>query len=204
MDAVFSWISQYGYAGLFILLLLGIVGLPIPDETLLMFCGYLIWRGRLQPLATFLAGFGGSLCGITLSYLLGRSFGYRVAARYGRLVRLTPQRLERVHDWFGRLGSWLLTAGYFIPGVRHFTALVAGMTKHPWPLFALFAYSGAAIWVTVFLSIGYVVGDRWEQTAHLLHRYAVWSSLLAAVILALAWFIRSQRKKRQWENRRES
>ncbi len=190
MDAVFLWISQYGYSALFVLLMLGIAGLPVPDETLLVFCGYLIWKGRLHPAATFLAGFAGSACGISLSYLLGRTYGHRVIHRVGRYVGLTAERLHHVHHWFRRIGAWLLAVGYFIPGVRHFTALVAGMDEMKWPKFALFAYCGAAIWVATFLSIGYAVGENWQQTSTRVHHYILIATLSAAVLLAIAWVLR--------------
>ena len=194
MESVFSdastWITQYGYAGLFCLLMLGIVGLPVPDETLLMFCGYLIWKGRLHPASTFFAGFAGSLSGISISYLLGRTYGSTVVHRYGRFIGLTERRLDRVHRWFSKLGAWLLAVGYFIPGVRHFSALVAGMTGLPWPIFALFAYTGAAVWVATFLSIGYAVGDRWQQTAALLNRYAVFATLASITLGLVFWLVR--------------
>ncbi len=66
-----EWISAYGYFGIFVLLMLGIVGLPIPDETLLVFSGYLIFRGKLHPTGVFVAAFSGSASGISISYLLG-------------------------------------------------------------------------------------------------------------------------------------
>src|SRR6185437_2683024 len=119
MDAVFVWISHYGYAGLFALLMLGIVGLPVPDETLLVFCGYLIWKGNFHLFPAFLAGLGGSVCGISISYLLGRTCGHLVISRYGRFIGLTQGRVDLVHRWFDRLGTWVLAIGYFIPGVRH-------------------------------------------------------------------------------------
>jgi membrane protein DedA with SNARE-associated domain len=195
MDAVFSWISQYGYIGLFSLLMLGIVGLPVPDETLLVFCGYLIWKGRLQPAETFLAGFGGSACGITISYLLGRTYGHKLIYRYGRYIGLTLERLDQVHRWFVRLGTWLLAIGYFIPGVRHFTALIAGTTELSWPVFALFAYSGAAIWVVTFLALGYVVGDSWQQTSTTFHKYALIAMTAAGALGPIVWLFRRRRRR---------
>ncbi len=195
MDAVFSWISQYGYIGLFSLLMLGIVGLPVPDETLLVFCGYLIWKGRLQPAETFLAGFGGSACGITISYLLGRTYGHKLIYRYGRYIGLTLERLDQVHRWFVRLGTWLLAIGYFIPGVRHFTALIAGTTELSWPVFALFAYSGAAIWVVTFLALGYVVGDSWQQTSTTFHKYALIVMTAAGALGLIVWLFRRRRRR---------
>jgi membrane protein DedA with SNARE-associated domain len=193
MDAVFAWITSYGYAGLFTLLMLGIVGLPIPDETLLVFCGYLIWKGNFHPLPTFLAGFGGSICGISISYLLGRTCGHIVILRYGRLIGLTQERLDRVHRWFDHLGSWLLTIGYFIPGVRHFTALVAGTAGMSWRAFALFAYCGAAFWVGTFLTLGYFMGEKWQQSSAAFHKYTLLGLAAAIVIGVAVWLARRRR-----------
>ena len=74
MQQVFAWLTTYGYPALFSILMFGIVGLPVPDETLLTFCGYLIYTGRLHFGPAFAAGFLGSTCGITLSYLIGLRF----------------------------------------------------------------------------------------------------------------------------------
>ncbi|MBV8729091.1 MAG: DedA family protein, partial [Acidobacteriia bacterium] len=69
---VLTWITQYGYLAIFLLLALGIVGLPVPDETLLTFTGYLIYKGHLSPPLAFASALGGSASGITASYALGR------------------------------------------------------------------------------------------------------------------------------------
>lgn len=196
MESLLGWLSQYGYAGLFGLLVLGIVGLPVPDETLLVISGYLVSRGRLHPLLTFLTGFGGSICGISLSYTIGRTLGHSFVLRYGRYLRITEVRLARVHRWFDRIGNWLLTGGYFIPGVRHFTALVAGMSQVQYKSFALFAYTGAAIWVSTFLAIGYFVGENWQAAMSLVHRYTLALALLIILASALAWWLRKQRIKK--------
>ena len=149
-----------------------------------MFCGYLIWKGRLHPAATFFAGLSGSACGISLSYVLGRTYGHKMAYRYGKYIGLTSERLGRVHRWFYRMGSWLLAVGYFIPGVRHCSALVAGMSELHYPTFALFAYSGAALWVTCFLSLGFLVGENWQHAAALVDRTHCSSALLRSSYLS--------------------
>lgn len=194
MDTLFVWLSQYGYAGLFGLLVIGIVGLPVPDETLLTFSGYLISKGKFHPALAFAAGFGGSVCGISLSYLIGRTAGYKAARRYGKYVHLTDERLEQVHRWFERVGEWLLTVGYFIPGVRHFTALVAGMSKLGYGKFAAFAYAGAAVWVATFLSIGYLVGENWLGVMGVVHRYTMTVLLLTAIAGAGVWWARNRQR----------
>src|SRR5690242_16727655 len=163
---VLAWITQYGYVAIFFLLVLGIVGLPVPDETLLTFTGYLIFRGNLLAPWAFIAAFSGSACGISISFWLGRSFGLKLIHRYGKYLHLKEEHIHRAHSWFERAGHWSLTFGYFIPGVRHFTAYAAGIAEVRPPMFAVFAYAGAALWVTAFLSLGYFLGERWKSVEH--------------------------------------
>jgi len=196
MESLSQWISQYGYTGLFVLLVLGIVGLPVPDETLLVFSGYLISKGQWHPVLAFGSAFAGSVCGISVSYVLGRTLGHAAVERYGRFIHLTPAKIERVHQWFKRFGNWLLSVGYFIPGVRHFTALVAGMSGLEFRIFAPFAYFGAAVWVAFFLSLGYWFGENWKSIIVVTHRYTVPVILLFCVALAILWLLRSRANRR--------
>src|ERR1700683_4163713 len=112
-----------------ILLMLGVVGLPIPDETLLVFSGYLISQHKMSPVPTWLFAIAGSWCGISLSYTIGRTLGLGVVHRFGKFLHITEERLNRVHGWFDRIGHWALFVGYYIAGLRHFTAMVAGISK---------------------------------------------------------------------------
>ena len=195
MQSLLAWLSQHGYSGLFFLLMLGILGLPIPDETLLVFCGYLIYKGRLLPLPAFASGLAGSMCGITLSYLIGLRFSREVIYRYGKYLRITPRHVEDVTRWFYRFGLWLLSVGYFIPGVRHFTALVAGMSRLSVRRFAAFAYPGAAVWVATFLTLGYIFGDGWEHTSDMVHRYSLIGAAAAAFAALLVWGVQRLRAR---------
>ena len=104
MDAIANWISQYGCVAIFSLLMLGIVGLPVPDEILLTFVGYLIFARILNPVPAAGAAFLGSACGITVSYTLGRTLGFPLVEKYGRLVCLKQKHLQRVQCWFQRIG----------------------------------------------------------------------------------------------------
>ncbi len=186
-QSVLSWITQYGYFAIFGLLVLGIVGLPVPDETLLTFTGYLIYKGHLSPLLAFASAFGGSASGITLSYVLGRKFGIALLHRFGKYLHLTPELREGAHLWFERVGHWALTFGYFLPGVRHLTAYAAGISELEPSSFALFAYVGAAVWVTTFLSLGYFLGERWQIVQKNIEHYFVVITVGLAVLLAGYW-----------------
>lgn len=196
MDDLIQKISHYGYPGLFLALVFGIVGLPVPDETLLVFFGYLAYRGSLHLGLTWLTAFAGSTCGITASYWLGRWAGYGFVHRYGKYIHFTEERLARILRWFDKVGHWLLTFGYFIPGVRHFTALVAGMSGVNYRSFAVFAYSGALIWVSTFISVGYFLGEHWKQAFEGVHRDIL--IVVLAIVLAgwIIWKLKTRRTAR--------
>jgi membrane protein DedA with SNARE-associated domain len=188
MEQALQWISQYGYFGIFALLVLGIVGLPVPDETLLTFAGYLIYRGQLHPIPAYGAALAGSMCGITVSYTLGRLTGYLLVEKYGAKLHIKMERVERIHAWFRRAGGFTLTFGYFVPGVRHLTAYVAGASELEAPAFAFFAYSGAALWTASFITLGYFLGEQWNRVTAVSDKLvlgAVGVAVLAGAIYAL-------------------
>jgi membrane protein DedA with SNARE-associated domain len=197
MEAVFGWISSYGYVAIFLMLVLGIVGLPIPDETLLVFCGYLISQSRLNPVGAFFSALAGSWCGISISYTLGRTLGIGVIHRYGKYLHVTEERLAYVHRWFDRIGHWALFIGYFIAGVRHFTAVIAGISKLEFRSFMAYAWTGGAVWVATFLTLGYFLGDNWRDIAELIHRDVGYASAILVVIVGLGawWRWRMRRRK---------
>src|SRR5438093_1236309 len=193
MDAVTVWITQYGYGAIFVLLMLGIVGLPVPDETLLTFAGYLVFKQKLAFLPTLSTAFLGSSCGITVSYACGRGLGPYLVRKIGPLLRLKPEHLSQVQTWFARWGKYTLIIGYFVPGVRHFTAIVAGSSKLPMAVFALFAYSGALIWSSSFILLGYLFGEEWARLSDTVHQFLI--MLVALVILALALYVLVVRRR---------
>jgi len=198
MDLILQWVSHYGYFAIFFLLMFGIIGLPIPDETMLVFSGYLIARGRLHPGLAALTAFLGSVSGITTSYLIGRTLGLGFVHKYGRYIHLTESRLENVHRWFNRIGHWALFVGYYIAGVRHFTALVAGTSCLEFRAFAKFAWSGAFVWVCTFLAIGYYFADQWENVAHLIHTNLLVASAVVILailcVVAVRWMLLARRR----------
>jgi len=194
MDAVFNWITTYGYGAIFLLLMLGIVGLPIPDETLLVFCGYLISKGTLKPLPAWMFAVCGSWCGISLSYTIGRTVGLGVVHKWGKYLHVTEERLSKVHYWFDRMGHWVLFFGYYIAGVRHFSAIIAGTSRLGFRTFAAYAWSGGLLWASTFLTLGYFLGENWKEIAELVHRYILYFSLVL-LVLALCYYLVLRRKR---------
>jgi membrane protein DedA with SNARE-associated domain len=184
------FLAHYGYFAIFALLVLGIVGPLIPDETILVLSGIAVHRGQLAIANTIAVAFAGSMCGITVSYLLGRTGVIYVLERFEPLNRWVTRHLPRVEVWFQRYGKWTLFFGYFIAGLRHFTALTAGMSKLRWRTFAAYAYPGGFIWVVCFVAVGYYLGEEWERLGKRLSRGALVAAGLVAIIGVAGWYLR--------------
>lgn len=188
-------LQQYGYIGIFLFLMLGIVGLPLPDEIMMTFLGYLTTIGQLNWFWTFLSAFLGSVCGITLSYLLGLKLGLPFLKRYGSKFFITPKRLQTSQRLFHKYGHALLFVSYFIPGVRHVTAYLAGISHLSYLRFALYAYLGAMFWCATFIGLGHILGANWELLFVILHKYG-YLVLILAIPLVLLWIF-YKKKRRQ-------
>jgi membrane protein DedA with SNARE-associated domain len=195
MATIIDWMAHYGYVALFGLLMLGIVGLPVPDETLLTFAGYLVFRQKLALLPTLAAAFFGSICGMSLSYGLGRTLGRVAVEHLGQWLHLAPTRLDRMQAWYTRHGKYTLLVGYFLPGVRHLTAYVAGWSKLPLPTFALFAATGGLCWSSTFIIVGYGLGNEWKRWSGSVHRLGALASVLVLVATALVILIVRRRAR---------
>lgn len=167
MDIFIQWvkhgIKSYGYLGIFGSQMLGMFGLPVPDETILTFTGFLVYKNYLHLAPAVLAAYLGSICGITLNYLVGRYIGFPLLRKYGYYLRLTDERINQAHGWFASYGKVALFGGYFFPGLRHLTAFSAGASQLEYRHFAPYAYAGGFCWVATFIALGYFLGEEWRQ-----------------------------------------
>lgn len=186
---VLEWIGHlfeyYGYGVLFIGLLLEFIALPFPGETTMAYSGYLSYTGALNFYLLIVLAFLGTTIGMTLTYWIGRKAGLPFILRFGKWVFLKPDKLENTQVWFQKYGNWLIFIGYFIPGVRHFTGYFAGIIALPFRKFAAYAYSGALVWVILFISIGKMFGPQWDAVFHLAEMYAVRIIAIAGVAVVL-------------------
>ncbi len=195
METIIHWVTEHGYGVIFALFALGILGFPLPNEWLLAYLGFLIYKGKLLPVPTVAAAYFGCICGMTLNYVLGRTVGLYLVRKFGSLVRLTPERIVRMHDWFEQKGRWGLLFGYFLPGVRHLTAFAAGTSKMTFYEFGIFSYSGAVIWSSTFISLGYFLEEQWSRETKKIHHILEMGSVAALVILAGYLFLKMRKEK---------
>lgn len=185
MESWYLLVGQHGYFAVFLYLSLGIVGLPIPvpDEIILTYAGYLTSIGSMSFSLTFIAAFIGAISGISFSYLLGSKLGEPVLIKYGPKLFIKEKTIERTKKLFDKYGAIVLVLSYFIPGVRHIAAYFAGITKFSFKRFVLLTYCGAVFWASAFLLVGNRLGNNWATISRYLHKY-IW--ILVAILVAVA------------------
>ncbi|TXK74012.1 VTT domain-containing protein [Paenibacillus sp. N3.4] len=195
LDWVIHAFQHYGYVVLFLSLLLELLALPLPGEILMSSAGLLVYQGKLSWLGSIAMGGLGASLGMTFAYTIGYKLGMPFVHKYGKYVHFGPSRLNKTSEWFSTYGNKLLAISYFIPGVRHFIGYFAGIVRIPFRSFALYAYTGAFLWVGVFITLGKLLGPKWKQYHHVLTRYMLVGVLILCVFAAAFFLIRRYRSQ---------
>lgn len=196
LDLLKGWILEFGYIAMYSFLAVGIIGLPVPDEILMTFIGYVTSLEWFSYPVSIGVCFAGSMTGMLVSYGIGHKVGKPFLTRYGKWIKLTPHRLAKAEEWFKRFGLWTVTFGYFVPGVRHFTCYLAGISGVRIWKYLLYAGSGALVWTVTFISLGRFIGDNLDVTMIAVHRYIGIGVGAAALIACLAVFFILRGRKR--------
>src|SRR5215216_7071590 len=126
IDHILSLIAHYGYLVIFFGVMLESIGVPLPGETILIAAGVMVQRGHLDLGDAIVFGILGAVAGDQVGYWAGREGGRPFALRWGRYMRITPERLERVERFFSRHGGKAVFLARFFSGFRLLGALVAG------------------------------------------------------------------------------
>ncbi|WP_028552692.1 DedA family protein [Paenibacillus sp. UNC451MF] len=179
------FLSRFGYVGIFLALAFGVIGLPIPDELLLTYVGYNVAQGTMKLSWAILSALSGSITGISISYIIGSKLGYPVIKRFAMKLRINIDHIEKTRKMFVKYGSILLIVGYFIPGVRHFIAIAAGLSHMSYKKFALFSYTGALLWTSVFIMTGNGLGAKWYIVIRYFHLYKAFLPPIISLLLIL-------------------
>ncbi|MGA8573708.1 MAG: DedA family protein [Desulfobaccales bacterium] len=202
MELVTYYVTNYGYPAIFLLLLPGAFGLPIPDELLLTLTGYLALRGDLRLLPAMAVVVSGAVLGVTLDYWVGRAAGARLIGESGAFFRLRPDKFKNLQEWLQRGGGWRLCPGYFLPGVRHWVAIAAGITRFPVAGFTRFAYLGVLAWSLSYILLGYFLGREASLLVERIGVHCRWATGLIAALLLGYVLIRGKWLRLKWPKSR--
>lgn len=128
----------------------------------------------MSYLTSLLYAFAGACGGISLSFIFGIKLGVPILNKFGPKLRIIELKIARTRNLFSKFGPFLLIIGYFIPGIRHITAYLAGINGYSYRKFALFAYLGAIIWCFTFITLGRVLGENWVMVEAYLSKYGIY------------------------------
>lgn len=190
-EVVFLYLLKYGYIVLFFSFLLELMALPLPGELIMSFVGYLCYQGKMNWAISILAVSLGLCSGITIAYFIGRKFGHPIFMKYGHYIRLGPKQMEALEKWFEKYGNKVLIAGFFIPGIRHFTGYFAGIIELPLRAFMTYAYLGAFLFAGTFISLGRLLGPDWDQFHDKIEAYIGIIAIIAVIIIVIVYLLRT-------------
>ena len=194
-----SFIANYGYLAIFVLMLAESACIPIPSELIMLFGGALaagaVAGTRLDLAAVIAAGVLGNLAGSYLAYAVGRYGGQAALRRWGRRIRLREHDLDKATAWFTRYGPVAVGFGRLLPVIRTFISLPAGIARMNRVRFVAYTVLGCIPWTAALAWAGYAVGGRWQQIADDFHgpTYAVAGLLAVGAALGIAVFARNRR-----------
>lgn len=181
-DAIAALLERYGYAVVFVGVLLENAGIPVPGETLLLAGTFFAARGVLSfPVVVGLATLAAVL-GDNAGYWIGRRAGRPLVERYGGFLGLTPGRLAALDGFFARHGAMAVLFARFVTGLRVFAAVFAGVSRFPWPRFVLYNAAGAVGWATAVGLVGFYFGRSWSLLERWVGRTGLFALGLAAAL----------------------
>jgi membrane protein DedA with SNARE-associated domain len=187
-----DWVAHYGYAAIFLLMLLDAACIPFPSEVTMLVGGWYASQGRLDVFLVGTMGTLGSLAGSWIAYGVGATAGRGFIERYGRFVMIRAHEMDRVQRWWDHHGEATVFFGRLLPVVRTFISLPAGIAEMSFWRFTSFTLLGVAIWSYAFAYLGDVLGDHWE-------RVTTWFKLPTLIIVAaltagaLWWYLRHRK-----------
>lgn len=183
-DWIVSIIESGGYAGVFFLMFLENVFPPIPSEVIIPLSGFIAASGHLNGWGVLLAAALGSLLGAIFWYGIGRWFGIDrlkyFSRRYGRILTLSEEDIDKASLWFQRRGKSAILIGRVIPTVRSLISVPAGITRMPVAPFVLYSTVGTVVWTGALLLSGYLLQSQYAKVESFVN--PVSNAVVAAIV----------------------
>lgn len=169
---------------------------PVPSEVILPLAGFTAGQGKISLIAAILWTTAGSVVGALVLYGLGAWLGVdRLRKVADKIPFVTASDVDKADEWFDKHGNKAVFIGRMVPVVRSLISVPAGVSGMPVLKFTLYTAAGSLVWNTALILAGYALGDNYE----LVDRYLGWVStvVLAALAIALVWFVVSRVKERR-------
>lgn len=209
MNTIVEWVLDLmegiGGPGIALGIFLENIFPPIPSEVILPLAGFTAAQGNYTAVEAVLWATLGSVTGALLLYGIGAALGLdRLKVIAHRMPLVDVADIDKADAWFSRHGPKAVFFGRFIPGVRSLISIPAGIDRMGLPSFLGYTTAGSLIWNSLFVWIGYQLGDRY----HLVEEYmdpiskVVYALIVLAVLGTIAWMVwRSMRRRHDPDDR---
>jgi membrane protein DedA with SNARE-associated domain len=186
-------VSHWGYLAIFVVIVLGNIGVPVPEEAVLVLAGLLVWKEKLWLPSVLIVGILSAVLGDNFGYWVGRRYGRAAINRYGQRLFITSERLDATRKFLNHHGQLGVFLARFIPGVRFMAGPLTGIAGMPFGRFFVANIAGAAVYVPLIVALGYAIGlgfaDYVYQLEHSLveAEHIVLCAILIVTLISLAW-----------------
>lgn len=196
-----SIMADFGYIGIFLLIMVENLFPPIPSEIILTFGGFMTTVSSLNVVMVIIVATLGSVVGAILLYKVASYFGKarltKIVLKHGRILRLKESDIERAENFFLKYGSWAVFLCRMIPLIRSLISIPAGMTKMKMSRFLVLTTAGSLLWNTVLIGLGAFLGESWNEIVVFMDSFStiIYSIIAVIVVVGLGFFFRARFKK---------
>lgn len=198
MDLVLQLMESYGYAAMFICMVLENANIPVPSEIVLGFAGFLISQNIFDFWTTFVVACTAGVVGSILSYWLGSYGGRPLLLKYGKYIFFNEHKFNLAEKMFNKYGGIAVIICRCLPGVRTFISFPAGVARYPFGRFVLYTIIGTIPWTLLLVWAGSILGSHWRDLIQYNHEFLI-ATVIIGIIVAVVIFWKYKSRRRNVE-----
>ncbi len=192
-----DFIEAVGYPGIFLLMTLESMFVPVPSEIVMTFGGWLAYDGVLSLFWVGMAGTLGCVMGSMIGYWIGQYGGRAFIRKYGKYLLLKESSIDAAEVWFKKYGAIAVFGTRLLPVVRTFISIPAGIAKMPFLSFVVLTFLGSLPWCYALAYAGYLLGANYESISGYFGILTVLVVIVAAVLLIYFIYVRRRPSKQR-------
>lgn len=190
-----EFIKNYGIVSIFIIVALEYANAPLPSELVLPLVGILALKLDMSLSLVIIASILGGLFGSIINYYLGYKFGQPLLALIKNKYPKTKKSIKASYRWLAKYEKVSVMLSRLVPLARTFISIVAGVTKMNVVEFALYSGIGIAVWNTILIFIGYILGNNMSLISTILKNYSNVLIVILGVVFVGYIIIRHKKHK---------
>ena len=187
---IINIMNNYGYLGVFLLILIENIFPPIPSEVILLFGGFMTTYTSLNVLGMTMSSILGSVLGALILYKIGTIFNKDtlkklIHTRLGKFLRINDKEIDSSFNYFQTKGEKAIFFCRFIPLIRSLISVPAGINKMNITKFMIYTTIGSLIWNVVLITLGHIVGNNWKSILKIFDLYSTYAVVIIFIILII-------------------